>query len=358
MRGKLENNHIIIKENRQARRLYNKSNIGTPLSDEGLEVSLIEGLFLVKEKKLSVYKKEKKIEYDTLLQIAVKKNKRCQLLYLVYNDLRERGYVFEELRKKPLFDFKGHHTREAEGKTIEKTCYVAVFSEREAYRLEKLNKLSKWASRNEETIVWISVVDDEGDITYYEIKPAGLKGKISAASFPVASGMLTDDRIIIPDKKTGTKLFKKEFLGKPFNDGLQLSFVEAAYLMEKNQLILTEKNDGDQKITLQRFKAKARRIQPNFDMLLQVYTELKERGMIIKTGFKYGSHFRAYAKDPHEHHAEYLIDIIPTKEKSVGHWSTISRAVRLAHSVNKTMVFALLDEKQCIKYMNINRVRP
>ena len=82
---------------------------------------------------------------------------------------------------------------------------------------------------------------------------------------------------------------------------------------------------------------------------------MKKNGLIVKTGFKFGSHFRAYTKKPGETHAEYLIHAVNADFKSL--WSEISRAVRLAHSVNKEIIFAKVN-KNYIDYIKFGRLRP
>ncbi len=82
-----------------------------------------------------------------------------------------------------------------------------------------------------------------------------------------------------------------------------------------------------------------------------VYRDLISRGCIVKTGFKYGSHFRVYLSDI-ESHADLLVHVMIEAE----YWNIISRAVRVASSVRKKMVFAsILDEK--IKYVSIERIK-
>ena len=95
--------------------------------------------------------------------------------------------------------------------------------------------------------------------------------------------------------------------------------------------------------------------QPDIDQILLVYKDLKKRGLIVKTGFKFGSHFRAYTKKPGETHAEYLIHVVGQNYTVL--WAEISRAVRLAHSVNKEIVFAKVENKK-IDYIKFGRLRP
>ena len=95
--------------------------------------------------------------------------------------------------------------------------------------------------------------------------------------------------------------------------------------------------------------------QPDIDLRFNVFKDLKKRGLLVKTGFKFGAHFRAYTTKPDHTHAEYLIHVVDSDFKSS--WAEISRAVRLAHSVNKEIVFAKVDETKIV-YIKFGRLRP
>ena len=148
-------------------------------------------------------------------------------------------------------------------------------------------------------------------------------------------------------------LLEKEFFGKPFGSGLQLSLVEALYLMEKN-LIDVQGSDGKQ-LSTKAFTQIIKQSQPDIKSRMTVFGDLKKRGLIVKTGFKFGAHFRVYTKQPDEAHAEYLIHVVDKGFKST--WAEISRAVRLAHSVNKEIIFTRIDET-AIDYIKLGRLRP
>jgi tRNA-intron endonuclease len=90
---------------------------------------------------------------------------------------------------------------------------------------------------------------------------------------------------------------------------------------------------------------------------LSVYHNLKSSGLIVKTGFKYGAHFRVYEGDPETDHSEYLVHGVPFDFES--DWEEISRAVRLAHGVRKKMLFGRdHHKKNKIQYINIERIKP
>ena len=56
---------------------------------------------------------------------------------------------------------------------------------------------------------------------------------------------------------------------------------------------------------------------------------------------------------PEKTHAPYLIHVVDKSYEAT--WAEISRAVRLAHSVKKEMLFCIADE---LKYLRLKRVTP
>jgi tRNA-intron endonuclease len=136
--------------------------------------------------------------------------------------------------------------------------------------------------------------------------------------------------------------------------GLQLSVIEALYLMEKKFIeIMNIVNDG--KISFNEFRKIVKKNQPNIKLILTVFRDLKKRGLIVKTGFKFGAHFRTYSNKPDKTHAEYLIHVVDKSFESS--WPEISRAVRLAHSVNKEIMFSSIRDNR-IDYIKFGRLRP
>ncbi len=85
-----------------------------------------------------------------------------------------------------------------------------------------------------------------------------------------------------------------------------------------------------------------------------MYEDLTARGIVAKTGFKYGAHFRAYEGDPERVHAKYLVHALPDGHR--GMWPEVSRAVRLAHGVKKHLLFAVAGDD--VRYLRLERVRP
>jgi len=342
--GELKDQSIIIKKPKDVGRLYNKSRIGTPLKENKLKLTLLEGLFLLGENKIKIYKNKKEIETEQLIQQASEKIPAFETIYLAYKDLRNRGQTIRQSNEKVIdLETCKLHTKE-------KQSNIIIFSERDILDFSKITKIAKTIKNKN---LWFSIVDEEGDITYYDVALTNLKGKTTESKYPTSTGFLLENRILIFNEPLKNDLLEKEFYGKPFGELLQLSLVEALYLVEKNILNIKHmKNKKD--LSKTDFINHIQKLQPDIENRLTVFRDLKKRGLIVKTGFKFGSHFRAYTKKPDETHAEYLVHVIP--KNYMCSCAELSRAVRLAHSVNKEIVFAQTSDK--IDYIKFGRLRP
>ena len=149
------------------------------------------------------------------------------------------------------------------------------------------------------------------------------------------------------------KIHEKSYYGNMTEDGLQLSIIEALYLMEKGKLEV-KLDSGDLSIDN---LFKIIRKQGSFTNYI-VYRDLRNRGYIVKTGFKYGSEFRLYerGKSPGDGHSNYLVKV--ANENSEFMMSDMSSYVRVAHGVNKKLLFAVVDDENDITYYNVEWTRP
>ena len=177
------------------------------------------------------------------------------------------------------------------------------------------------------------------------------------AEIPVSEARLYKGKIIVWDEAQANHLYQRGFFGKPLSGGkLQLAPVEALYLMESGKVIVTI-SEG-KKLT---FKSLAEKyIDSDPDLLLKytAYSDLRSRGYVIKTGLKFGAHFRVYERGekPGETHSKFLVQAISESIKMTP--TELARAVRLAHSVKKKIYWAVVDDEGDITYYSITRERP
>ena len=169
------------------------------------------------------------------------------------------------------------------------------------------------------------------------------------------SATFLQDRVVIWDTEVSTRLHQDGFYGNPMDDRrLQLSLVESAYLIMRGKLEVT---DYDGRImTPDDFTAKALQIEPSFVGKLKTYTDLRDKGLVAKTGFKFGSDFRVYEKIETVEkipHSKYLVGYV--ENDHVYQMQDLSRSIRLANSVRKDMVFAF--DRNGIQYFSLGRIK-
>jgi len=340
--GELTKDKIIVKKPKEVGRLFNKSHFGNIVSGNKLELDLLEGVFLLEEKKIILFKNKEKIDFENLTKIAAKNISDFEVKYHAFKDLSNRGHAIKSYDKDENISFYNFN----------KTFFVSTHSERDFLKIdESLDLIKRVEKKNKE--LWLGILDEEGDLTYYIMSLLDIKGKNKEHIYEKTKGLLLKDRVLIFDKNASEKLHKNEFFGKPFGDGLQLSIVESMYLQEK-KFIDIYLADG-KKVSLHNLLNKVKENQPDIKLRFNVFKDLKKRGLLVKTGFKFGAHFRAYTTKPDHTHAEYLVHVVDSNFKSS--WAEISRAVRLAHSVNKEIVFAKVDKTKIV-YIKFGRLRP
>ena len=169
-------------------------------------------------------------------------------------------------------------------------------------------------------------------------------------------GILSDGIVSIKieeGSKRPVALHEKSKFGKIEADCLQLSLIEACYLLEKDRLNIYE-NEAMCSLGYLIDLLKEQEIYGKYI----VYRDLKDRGFVIKTGFKYGSEFRLYNRGggPGQSHSDYLVKII--YENYDINALDFASYVRVSHGVNKKLLLAIVDEDFDITYYDIAWTRP
>lgn len=152
---------------------------------------------------------------------------------------------------------------------------------------------------------------------------------------------------------SSVKINQKSHFGNLIDNRIELSLIEAAYLLEKSKIsIFRDEKEYDLKEFINLLKEKELYIK------YSVFRDLRNRGYIVKTGYKYGTEFRLYGrgKSPGSGHSEYVVRII--SENYDLNIMDFSSYVRVAHGVNKKLMLAVVDEEGDITYYNVEWIRP
>jgi len=163
----LAKNRVYLPEPDKLMELREKA-FGT-LSDNRIILSAYETFYLVEKKRVRVTDERAKRPLslqDLVTKLAVGKP-AIWTKYLVYRDLRDRGYLVRE--ETGGFDF------ETFGKGAARRLVAIVFEGGEA-TLDKLARLSARANREGKDLV-LAVIDRRTDIVYYTLNTENFKGQ-------------------------------------------------------------------------------------------------------------------------------------------------------------------------------------
>ncbi len=345
--GKLNGEAVIIEK--AVEELYNTSFYGRPRGDK-LEVSLTEGAYLIYLGKITVEFEEKELDFKQFFLKASNILKNFELLYVVYKDLRERGYYVQT----SVTGFRVYPRGGHPGKTPAE-FFIFVTSERIPLLFSDLKKHLETVDNLKKRLV-LAIVDEESDITYYEVRrtiPSGLfKLKLDKS---LSTASLIEDRVVVWDSDASSILLNRGFFGKPMDEGhLQLSLVESCYLLNNGILGIEKRNNKC--LDFAEFSKLASKIESDFMIKYAVYEVLRNSGLVPKTGFKFGTHFRVYKNFEslsELSHSDYLVHAI--EHNHIFSLQQLSRAVRLANSVRKEMVYGVVDSQ--IDFFVIGRLR-
>jgi tRNA-intron endonuclease len=161
---------------------------------------------------------------------------------------------------------------------------------------------------------------------------------------------LIENFLVVWDSSEGSKLYKNGYYGKPlgiakpkipeFNVPLILDLMEGLYLAEKGLVKIYER-DSKVAVGIKKLKAKAQELYEEFDEKYAVYRNLRESGMVVTPGVKFGCDFAVYKYGPGVEHAPYMVSV--KKAGSSISATEIVKAGRLATTVRKRFIIAVPD---------------
>ncbi|HVP92397.1 MAG TPA: tRNA-intron lyase [Acidobacteriota bacterium] len=165
--------------------------------------------------------------------------------------------------------------------------------------------------------------------------------------------------LVVWNSTDGSKLYKMGFFGKPlgiakpkipdFNVPLILDLMEGLYLVEKKVITVYEGLEK-RKISLKNLRQKTKQLYEEFDEKYAVYHDLRDSGLIVTPGIKFGCDFAVYRQGPGVEHAPYMVSVKSAKAEMTA--TEIVKAGRLATTVRKRFIIAVPDiEKESVRYL-------
>ncbi|MBI4021240.1 MAG: tRNA-intron lyase [Candidatus Aenigmarchaeota archaeon] len=178
-----------------------------------------------------------------------------------------------------------------------------------------------------------------------------------ATERPLAASLLTSKVVVA---RRFEPLAERNY-GKERNGRLELGLIESLYLVERGKIIVSR---GKVRHPFAKLMAAGLKIDRRIHEKYLVYRDLRDRGLVVKTGFKFGCDFRVYQrgvgvkrgpKAPSEH-TKWIVYALP--EDGTCSFQELSRAVRLAHSIRARMLWAIVDNEGDVTYLEAIRIKP
>ena len=156
---------IISSNSSEAYSLQKKNYFGESVGEK-IQYSLSEALYLVDKGKMEIYSRNKKIPKKELMGKFRRIDKKIQIKYPVFNNLRKKGYVLKTALKFGA-DFRVYDKATKPGK---KHAKWILFADHESKKLA----LHEFAAKNRvahstRKNLLLAIVDEENKVTYYEV---------------------------------------------------------------------------------------------------------------------------------------------------------------------------------------------
>lgn len=155
--------------------------------------------------------------------------------------------------------------------------------------------------------------------------------------------------LVVWDSSDGSKLYRQGYYGKPlgipkpkimeFNVPLILDLMEGMYLAEKRIVAVEEGVKKKKSVNLRKLRQRARELYEEFDIKYVVYRDLRENGLIVTPGIKFGCDFAVYKQGPGVEHAPFMVSVKKANDEVTA--TEIVKTGRLATTVRKRFIIAV-----------------
>jgi tRNA-intron endonuclease len=160
---------------------------------------------------------------------------------------------------------------------------------------------------------------------------------------------LIGTRLIVWDYEAGLKLYRLGFYGKPvgipkpkpdqdFKAPLMLDLMEGLYLLDKKIIRVVDVKAG-RPVNRSRLLKVANLTYKQFSLGYRAYENLRDKGLIVTPGIRFGSDFAIYEHGPGIDHAPFIVTV-RREEDTMGPFEVVL-AGRLATTVRKQFTIAV-----------------
>ncbi|MDD5416902.1 MAG: tRNA-intron lyase [Candidatus Aenigmarchaeota archaeon] len=177
----------------------------------------------------------------------------------------------------------------------------------------------------------------------------------------MVNGELINDKVVIYDEPEAQSIFNNGWYGIIGERKLELALIEAALLYERKRIVIVK---DDKEFGLEKFFKYCNKMDKRFNERYAVYKDLRDRGLPVRTGLKFGCDFRVYErgikplkKGPKEESEHTKWIVFAVSEEYACSFHELARSVRLAHNIRANMLWAVVDSDKNVTYYEIKYLR-
>lgn len=154
-----------------ADRVHQQGSVGE-LQGGRLTLSDVEVLYMLEREKIWLYGPSgERIEFPSLVEAISDEDPEVWLRYLLYSDLRRRGYIVKPGYSRGL-EYRVYRRGAEVGKEPAKYLVVGL-AEGKAVTIQELASLAESAKLSNKDLI-LAVIDRQGEITYYDASEVAL----------------------------------------------------------------------------------------------------------------------------------------------------------------------------------------
>ncbi|MEM4181912.1 MAG: tRNA-intron lyase [Candidatus Pacearchaeota archaeon] len=153
---------------------------------------------------------------------------------------------------------------------------------------------------------------------------------------------------IFSNTKEAFSLLEESCFGEKDGEKVFYSSFESVFLLEEGKMILSKINEKE--MFVEELIAFFEKKDKSFSLKYLVFKDLRNKGYVVKSALKFGADFRVYEKGKKvsEEHAKWLVSVFSEHEKIS--FKDFFAKNRVAHSVNKILLLAIVDDENDVSY--------
>lgn len=154
------------------------------------------------------------------------------------------------------------------------------------------------------------------------------------------------------NSKEAHDLFSTQMIGERIGEKVIYSLVETFYLLDSGKLEVLDVRGKN--LTSEEILRKFEKLDKRFRIKFLVFRDLRKKGYIVKSALKFGADFRVYEKGVRNlrDHSKWILYV--DYENSKMSWQDFASKNRVAHSVGKKLLVAIVDSEEDISYYEVS----